>query len=127
MGYADALAEREAKEREWLDGLKVGDAVIVNYSMSHSEHVVDHCTANFIHVGPRKYRRKSGYAAGKARGSITMPTQEIREELERERLVNKISGMRWDFVRKLTIDQLRRIAAILEEPADAATGKEASL
>lgn len=125
MGFFDILAERAAKEREWLDGLKVGDQVVINWSFSHSLQTVTHCTPTEIHVGGTKYRRKSGFVVGHSRGSISMPTPEIVESIEKESLVGRVANMRWDYVRSLSVDQLRRIAAILDEAADSAPAKPA--
>lgn len=54
-----------------------------------------------------------------------MPTPEIVESIEKESLVGRVANMRWDYVRSLSVDQLRRIAAILDEAADSAPAKPA--
>lgn len=110
------LDERRELERQWLAGLEVGDEVVVNWSMSHGLGKVTHCTATQIHVGASKFRRKDGYGCGPHRGSISMPTQEIRDDIEKDKLVNRVARMEWSTVKKMSLEKLRRIAAILDDP-----------
>lgn len=107
---------------KWLEGLKVGDKVIVKSSgTAHLGDVrlVQHVTKTTIAVGTQKYRREGGHSIGTNRfyGSVLQePTTERIQAIEHKALFGVIKH---DFSghdpEKFTYDQLRRIAAILNE------------
>lgn len=101
----------------WLEDLKVGDEVVVSGSfLSYEISRVTHTTATQIHIGGTKYRRDTGVQMGSVsswnRSSLCEPTQELRDKIEHKKRASSMGIVTWQ---KLSLDQLRRIAAIVGE------------
>lgn len=110
--------------KTWLANLKVGDEVIVAFHglmPSRSVRRVTAATSTTIAVDNRKYRRSTGKEIGGRGGwtaswvieeATTDAVAEIHAKEEHLRLYAIVDQMN---AAKLTTDQLRRIAAILDE------------
>lgn len=122
----------KSNSREWLQNLKVGDIVIVNYRHAGTDdrktiQQVTHVTATQIHAGQNyKFKRSTGQLMAQERFNFTEileATPEavaaVRETHFRNLFVNKIrNSINWQSV---TTDQMKRMEAILVEPRDPAT------
>lgn len=107
-------------DKEWLRDLQVGQHVAVR--MARGLFViksVERLTPTQIVIAGSsvRYRRKDGRGVGEfdswtGRPWITQPTDKICAEIELRGLQHRVSHIN---VSKLTTDQLRRIAAILDE------------
>jgi hypothetical protein len=106
----------------WLDGLKVGDAVVIgHWSPTRQRREVVHVQRVLkasVDVGPAyRFRRSDGRSVGGSAwhpGTIEEATPElvaeVRAENERERLMTNVQSVLWD---ELTTDELRRVMAIV--------------
>lgn len=108
----DSWIVRERREREWLAGLKVGDAVAVStrwhgYRMDR----VTKLTATQIVTTTGRYRRQNGWPVGSAESSIKEPTQEIRDDIEKRTLTSYVARYPFD---KLSLDTLRSVVAAIK-------------
>lgn len=103
---------RMTREREWLAGLKAGDAVAIShhYGMPTLTKVT-HATATQVHVNSSKFRRKDGRVVGDnwSRSSLCEPTAEIRQQIEERRLRNSLADVKWQ---NLTLEQVKAVLAI---------------
>lgn len=114
---------------EWLLSLKAGDEVIVEegvFSRKISLCKVVRTTPHQIVVErasgrEAKYRKKDGDEVGKytpslyESSSLSQPTDEIREKLKKERLVNEIAYKRADFWGTLSTGALLEIKEIMSK------------
>jgi hypothetical protein len=105
----------------WLTNLKPGEEVVISSNRRLWFGVVErrtpsgriivqsnsHGMTEFNPDGYERGRRDSIYQA-----HLTEPTQAIRDQIERSDLVGRMSIVRWD---KVSLDKLRRIAAVLDE------------
>lgn len=88
-------------EQEWLDGLKVGDDVIVtsgNWSSRNQISTVERITKTlFVLARCRKFRRCDGRAPGGGYyyARIEEPTRERVQEIRRMKLVDHMRACDW--------------------------------
>jgi carbohydrate-selective porin OprB len=110
---------------EWLASLKEGDQVAVSYGgWGRTNFMIERIeritpTRRFTLRTGRKFDN-SGHAMGhndkwSSRPSIRPYDQYVKDQLETEKLSSKVGNLQTS---KMTLDQLRRIAAIMDETAD---------
>lgn len=108
---------------DWFKNLKVGDEVILIRGYYDVGRIVK---VGHITPGGRKYiDGKQWDVPSRARGArsalregLKEATTESREKIERHELINRIanvSGSGGSTINKITLDQLRRMNAILDE------------
>ena len=114
------LQERRKREKEWLDGLKVGDDVMVCYHALHGRRykpaVIDRMTKTLFIVGECKFRRDgTGQVAG---GWLVEPTPERMDELAQTRrrhaAIGSIRSAKLDSYKTLQDMPLERLERIAE-------------
>lgn len=112
-------------DKEWLQQLKVGDEVIVGRRDRDSYITrVKRATPTLIVVGSNDYECKfrrttgdevgAGYYASELESSSPEELEAVREAMYARNLLSRIRELDWQHV---PVDKLRRIEAILDEPA----------
>jgi hypothetical protein len=104
----------------WLAGLKVGDEVAVKSRNTTRIKKLTRATPTLIGIETSEtFDRTSGMQRGKRDRwdflHIEPVTDDIRNTLVRSRIMSRLVGLSWSTVEALTLDQLRRITAILDE------------
>jgi len=97
-------------DREWLDGLQVGDDVIVDRDRSVYLSHVTRLTDTRIIVGARVFTKKDGYTFPREAWSRTLlrpPTAELREKAARRRALDEVrAAYQESRFEKLTTEEL---------------------
>lgn len=103
----------------WLNELTAGDEVIVVSAYANTETIerVTRTTNTQIIVGNRRFRKKdgrlvgqTGYRATRLREPTPDSLRAVRDELQRRRLVLRLSQVNWN---QIDTDTLAAVAALL--------------
>jgi len=129
MTIADIESRLERERNEWLASLKAGDRVAVCRFRTLPEIrkvlkvtpqrtiVVKWGAAGEMRFDARGVERGGSGGGYYGRLRLQPITEEIWEEIERERLASELGRQKW---RSLPIETLRRASAALEEPKETA-------
>lgn len=98
----------------WLAGLKKGDDVFLEAGLASSISSVREVTPDILRAGLLWFSRQTGNSAGGGPTSIRPLTQKDLDAAEAGALIIRMS--QFNGLSNLTLPQLRRIAAILDEP-----------
>lgn len=110
-------AERAKRTKEWLEGLKAGDEVVVSHgyhSVGRLEKVERVTATQIVISDSLRFRRDGGRKVGGSesytRTAIEEATPEARAEIRREALRNRMSLVKWE---KVSLETLEKVAAAL--------------
>jgi len=106
--------------RVWLEGLNVGDQVIIRRHNSQSLVRISRITPKQIVIGghSRFWKRNGEQVGASVWNYATLypatdeAVREVRERVERQKLINKVCVVRWEH---FPLEYLRRVYAIVEE------------
>lgn len=104
------------RDDQWLASLKVGDEVtIVGFHNEKTICKIDRITpTGMIGIGGTRFKEGVEWTSDWNKSHLDKVTPEIVLEIEHTQLIERISHQNW-YKKYLTIDQLRRIDAILKE------------
>lgn len=103
---------------KWLENLKIGDRVIVNsYSRNMLKKIIGE-TPKYWKIGKEMYRKNNGKKRGGDTNCrdlyLSEPTEELVDEIYRERLLCQFQSYNWSI---FSLDQLQKIADIVNSLA----------
>lgn len=107
---------------DWLKDVKAGDGVCETWRTTQDIRVVDRVTATQIVCGGRRFRRNGGYRIGAGRwdsSRLQQLTPELRDTIRHKKLASDVHHAIDSGKPKLSLGQLERIWAILQEGTDA--------
>ena len=103
--------------RELLENVKVGDVVIIHKSHHREVGKVRKVTANMIHIGNERYRKKYGNLVGAGPWDlrwITIPKEGEIEAIKRQKFImDVVSEMKKLTARDVTYEQAVKIKEVL--------------
>ena len=101
--------------KEWLESLKDGDDVLITFRHEQSISKVTKVTKTKIVVGSYRFNKNTGMVIGETiwrTASISEVTENASKDINRINLYRKLTAFRFSL---LTLDQLERIQAIIDE------------
>lgn len=115
--------EREKRRIEWLASLKAGD--MVGYYAPHMRKavsvMVERVTPTLVVIGYQRFSKKNGYAIGQhatlSRSNIVEITDEIRDQIEHNTLLQWANSLNWNAF------PLETLRAMKKAHDEAATGQ----
>ena len=108
------MSDQQTDRKTWLEGLRVGDRVIISDHAGNFVTTVQRLTKTLIITvqGKCKYRRSSGQCVGYSYGSLAEPTQANMDRIARLNLARHLRKYDW---KRLSLETLRTIRTIINE------------